>query len=107
LKYLFISALVSAAFFAGRYTAGVALPGLPSALPVAAPGVPAATAAQRAEAVRVLKTCRDECDQNALLSGANDLQLKACRARCDADHLLPVVPHETPRSISVAPADHR
>lgn len=103
MKYFLLSILAAACFLAGRYTAAVRLPGLDPApaAPVAAP-----TLQRLAEIQRDLDECRDRCEQTAILTGSRDLQLKACRARCDADHELPVLPRELPRSISVAPADH-
>ena len=95
------------AFLAGRYTATIPLPGLPTGAPPPVASPVAASPKQASDARLSLDECRDQCEQTAIMTKATDLQLKACRARCDADHVIPVVPNEVPRSITVAPADHR
>lgn len=46
--------------------------------------------------------CRDLCEQTMIVEKLDETYLKNCRARCDG----PPAPHEVPRRITVAPADH-
>ena len=46
--------------------------------------------------------CRDLCEQTMIVEKLDETYLKNCRARCDG----PPAPHEIPRRITVAPADH-
>lgn len=68
----------------------------PRVVPAAKPAPPA-----RAEGKQ---TCRDECEQRAIVYQLPDSVMLTCIAQCPVD---PKAPRETPRSISVAPADHR
>ena len=84
---------VSSAFAAGVYLG-------PRIHPTAPVGVPPALAAAK------VQSCRDDCEQRAILEQLAAPILRACIARCDLD-APPPPPRETPGSITRAPADHR
>jgi len=69
-------------------------------------GMPSMTSATKSTPPVRQQSCEDDCEQTAIVANAPEAEMRACKARCKGQKAAPVA-HEVPRSITVAPADHR